>query len=143
MNELRTEIKINANPEKVWSVLTDFKKFPEWNPMMKSLEGNLKVGEKVVVKMEQPGSGTMTFKPTITKVIPNKEFRWQGKLLVSGLFDGEHIFEISDNKDGSSTLVHREVFKGILIPLFKNMLDKNTRQAFIMMNEQLKARCEK
>jgi len=142
MKQLRTEIKIKATPEKIWSILTDFEKFPQWNPMMKSFKGNLAIGQKVTVKFEQPGTSGMTFKPTITKVEPNKEFRWQGHLLFTGLFDGEHTFEIKDNKDGTCTFLHGENFKGILIPLFKKMLDVNTKQGFEMMNKALKERCE-
>lgn len=142
MKELRTEIKIKATPAKIWSALTDFKKFPEWNPMIKSFSGDLSEGKKVTVRLEQPGSNGMTFKPTITRVIANREFRWQGHLLFPGLFDGEHIFEIRDNQDGTSTFVHRENFKGILIPLFSKMLDVNTRKGFEMMNKKLKERCE-
>lgn len=143
MKELRTEIKIKATPEKIWNILTDFSKYPEWNPMIKSFTGNLAEEQKVTVRLEQPGSSAMTFKPTITKVAVNKEFQWQGHLLFPGLFDGEHIFQITDNKDGTCTFIHGENFKGILIPLFKKMLDNNTRRGFEMMNERLKERCER
>lgn len=142
MKELRTQIKINATPEKIWGVLTDFKAYPEWNPMIKSFKGNLTQGEKVTVRLEQPGSSAMTFQPTITQVIPNQTFRWQGHLFIRGLFDGEHFFEIKDNGDGTSTFIHGENFGGILIPLFKKMLDVNTKRGFEMMNEELKKRCE-
>jgi len=143
MKELRTEIKIKASPEKIWTILTDFTKYPEWNPMIKSFKGDLTEGQKVIVRLEQPGSRAMTFKPVITKVVPNQQLRWQGHLLIGGLFDGEHIFEITDYPDGSCTFVHREIFKGILIPLFAKMIDNNTKRAFIMMNERLKELCEK
>ncbi|HXH20276.1 MAG TPA: SRPBCC domain-containing protein [Chitinophagales bacterium] len=138
MKELRTEIKINASPEKIWKVLTDFEKYPQWNPMIKSFKGNLEEGQKVTVKLEQPGSSGMTFKPTITKVVANHQFRWQGHLFFPGLFDGEHLFEIKDNKDGTCTFIHGENFKGILIPLSKKMLENNTRRGFEMMNEKLR-----
>lgn len=143
MKQLRTEIKIVATPEKIWKVLTDFENYPEWNPMIKSFKGVLAEGQKVMVRLEQPGSSAMTFKPTITKVIPEQQFRWQGRLLVSGLFDGEHYFEINDNKNGSCTFIHGENFKGILIPLFKKMLENNTKRGFEMMNGALKERCER
>ncbi len=143
MKHLHTEISINATPEKIWNELTDFKKYPEWNPLVRSFSGNLKEGEKVTVKIEPPGSNGMTLKPTITRVIPNKEFRWQGHLLFPGLFDGEHIFQIEPHLNGTSLFKHSENFKGILIPLFRKMLDNETRKGFEMMNEKLKEICEK
>jgi uncharacterized protein YndB with AHSA1/START domain len=34
MKELRTEIEIQATPDKVWQVLTSLDKYPEWNPLV-------------------------------------------------------------------------------------------------------------
>ncbi len=53
---------------------------------------------------------------------PNKELRWLGHLLVTGLFDGEHRFELIDNGNGTTTFRHSETFNGILVPLFKKLL---------------------
>ena len=35
--EIKTEILINATPEKVWSILTSFDNYPNWNPFIKSI----------------------------------------------------------------------------------------------------------
>lgn len=142
MKELRTQIKINATPEKVWRVLTDFKAYPEWNPFITKLEGTLAPGQKLTVTLAPPNERVMTIQPTLLEANPNKMLRWKGQLLFPGIFDGEHIFEIIDNKDGTSTFVHRENFSGILIPLFKKMLDVSTKRGFEMMNEELKRRSE-
>ena len=37
MKEIKTEIIINSKPEKVWNILTNFEKYPEWNPFIKSI----------------------------------------------------------------------------------------------------------
>ncbi len=140
--EISTSIIINASPNKVWQVLTDFTQYPNWNPFVKSITGEVKVGNTIVVRIEPPGGQGMTFKPTVLAFNANQEFRWKGKLLVKGLFDGEHIFELIDNKNGTTTLVQREVFTGILVPMFAKMLDNNTVAGFNQMNEALKARVE-
>jgi uncharacterized protein YndB with AHSA1/START domain len=41
---IKTEIVINASKEKVWHVLTDFKRYPQWNPFITSVEGELVKG---------------------------------------------------------------------------------------------------
>ena len=140
--EIRTSIVISASPEQVWKVFTDFEKYPEWNPFLRSVTGNVKTGGKIVARIEPPGAKGMTFKPTVLAFEPNKEFRWIGHLLFPGLFDGEHIFELIGNADGTTTFIQREKFKGVLVPLFKKMLDVNTINGFNRMNTALKERVE-
>lgn len=80
----------------------------------------------------------MTFKPKVLAFEANQEFRWIGHLLIPGLFDGEHRFQLIDNGNGTTTFIQSEKFKGILVPLFKKMLDINTVNGFNEMNQKLK-----
>ena len=140
--EIKTEILINATPEKVWSILTDFDNYPNWNPFIKSIKGDVKVGNKITVRIEPPEAKGMTFKPKVLSFDQNKEFRWIGKLLFKGLFDGEHKFELIDNGNGTTTFRQSEKFKGIFVPLFKKQLDNNTKNGFEEMNNKLKELAE-
>jgi hypothetical protein len=139
---IRTEVVIKATPAEVWKVLTDFNRYPEWNPFITSLHGIAKKGEKLVARMEPPNGSAMTFKPTVLTANTNKELRWLGHLLFPGLFDGEHVFELYENTDGTTTFVQREEFRGIFVPIFSKMLDTKTLTGFELMNKQLKQRVE-
>lgn len=140
--EIRTEIRIQATPQQVWSILTNFSDYPQWNPFIKSITGTPAIGKTITARIEPPEAKGMTFTPVVLAYSPNKEFRWKGKLLIKGLFDGEHIFELLDNGDGSITFIQREEFHGILVPLFKKMLDVNTLNGFKLMNQKLKELAE-
>lgn len=142
MKSIHTEIEINASPEKVWSILMDFEKYPEWNPFVKSISGEAKVGGNLKVVLQQPDSKPMTFKPTCLSADVNTEFRWQGHLLVKGLFDGEHIFKLREREGGRTKLVQCENFKGLLLPLFWKQLNSKTILGFEQMNTALKNRAE-
>ena len=126
--EIKTEILINATPEKVWSILTNFENYPNWNQFIKSIKGDVKVGNKITARIEPPEAKEMTFKPKILTLETNKELSWIGHLLFVGLFDGEHKFELIDNRNGTTTFRQNEKFKGILVPLFKKQLDNNTKK---------------
>ena len=141
--EIKTEILINAQPEKIWNILMDFEKYPDWNPFIKLIKGIPQIGAKLSVRLEPPDAMGMTLKPKVLAAKDKKEFRWLGHLFIPGLFDGEHIFELTDNNDGTTTFVQREIFRGILVQLFKKMLDDNTLRGFEMMNQQLKVESEK
>ncbi len=141
--EIKTEILINASPEKVWAIFSDFNNYPNWNPFIKSLTGEVKVGSKIAVKIEPYNSKPMTFKPKVLLFETNKEFRWLGRLFFAGLFDGRHQFELIDNGNGTTTFKQSEVFKGILMPFFSNKKMENTRKGYEAMNQKLKELAEK
>jgi hypothetical protein len=76
MRELRAEIEIGAPPERVWQVLTDFGAYPEWNPFIRSIEGEPRVGSRLKVRIQPPGARAMTFRPTVRAAKPARELRW-------------------------------------------------------------------
>lgn len=141
--ELRTETVIHANSSRIWEILMDFNSYANWNPFMISMNGNQAAGSTLNVKLQLPDGMGMTMRPKVIVVKDNQEFRWKGHLLIPGLFDGEHIFELRENNDNTTTFIQRELFSGILIPLFRNLIDVKTRIGFEAMNKQLKDKAEK
>ncbi|MFZ9846789.1 MAG: SRPBCC family protein [Flavobacteriales bacterium] len=140
--EIKTQIVINASAEKVWKVLTNFSQYPEWNSFIKPITGEVNEGYTFAAHIHPPSGKAMKFKPKVLAFKENKEFRWLGHFLFKGLFDGEHKFELISNDDGSTTFIQSEKFTGILVPLFKTMLETNTVQGFNNMNAELKYRVE-
>ncbi len=142
MKQIETEILIEASPEKIWAILTDFAKHPKWNPFIKSIRGEKKIGGKLTVSIEPPGGNGMTFQPIVTSFKENAEFRWKGKLGLRGIFDGEHYFQLIRQENNQTKLIHGEQFSGILVPLMGKALDK-TKEGFELMNKALKTESEK
>lgn len=142
LKELRSEIEIDAPADKVWRTLTDFPSFPGWNPFIRRAEGELTAGSRLEVSIQPSGTKGMTFRPTVLSVEPNRELRWLGRLLIPGLFDGEHIFEIEPAGMDRVRFTQREVFRGLFVPLLARSLDRDTRRGFEEMNRALKVRAE-
>jgi len=142
VKELRSEVDIDAPAERVWDVLTDFSSYPEWNPFIKSIDGEAREGAKLTVRLEPPGGRGMTFKPTVQTADAPREFRWLGRLLLPRLFDGEHIFELEATYDGGTRLVQREEFRGVLVSPLLRWVGKSTQRGFEEMNVALKGRAE-
>jgi hypothetical protein len=136
--ELQTTIEINASAQKTWAALTDFSHYSEWNPFIRSIHGQAKQGEQLEILIHPPGSSGMKFRPIILVLQPEHELRWLGRLLLPGIFDGEHQFIIQPIGESRTRLIHREVFSGILVPLLWRNLDTQTRQGFEEMNLALK-----
>lgn len=142
MKLIETEILIDASPEKVWAILTNFENHPKWNPFIRSITGEKKIGEQLTVSIQPPGGNGMTFKPIVTSFKENKELRWKGKLGVQGIFDGEHYFQLIGQENNRTKLIHGERFSGILVALMGKALDK-TKEGFELMNKSLKIESEK
>ena len=142
MKELHSEIEINASVERVWDILTDFASYPQWNPFIRRISGEPKTGERLEVRLEPPGGMGITLRPTVLNAEPNRELRWLGRLLVKGLFDGEHSLAIQQLGENRVRFVQSEAFNGLLVPLLARSLDKSTRRGFEEMNRALKVRAE-
>jgi hypothetical protein len=143
MHQLETRIEIEAPVERVWALLTDFPSYARWNPFVRSIEGTLEVGQSLKVFVQPPGAKGMQFRPIVLAAEPHRELRWKGKLLLPGLFDGEHYFRLEGRPGGGLTFRQGEIFSGMLVPLFRRSLDGATKQGFVAMNEALKREAEK
>ncbi|GIH78415.1 SRPBCC domain-containing protein [Planobispora longispora] len=137
--KVRTEIEIDASPEKVWQVLTDFAAYPQWNPFIVSAQGEPSVGATLTNRLAGNG-GEMTFTPTVLAATPGRELRWLGRFVMPGVVDGEHYFLIEDLGGGRSRLIQGETFTGALVPFAGKALD--VADGFAAMNAALKARAE-
>ena len=141
MREIHTEIEIDAAPEEVWRVLTDFDAYPEWNPFVKSVRGEPAVGARLEIFVQVPGGPGRKFRPRVLRAEPARELRWIGTLPVPGLFNGEHIFQLEPSGEGRTRFLHGELLSGLLIPLMGATLEKSER-GYALMNEALKRRVE-
>lgn len=121
-------------------MLTDFERYPDWNPFIRKIEGKAVEGEKITIHITTPAGANRNYSPKVTKVVAEKELCWLGKM--PGLLSGEHIFSIEPASDNSLRLVHREVFGGLLTSFFGSRLDNDVKKGFEEMNAALKKRAE-
>lgn len=110
--QLESEVEVQASPERVWEVLTDFAAYPDWNPFIVQAGGRAAPGSRL------------------------------GHLLVPGLFDGEHRFTIEPAGPGRARVTQRETFRGLLAPLLLAFIAGPTLEGFRQMNRALQARAE-
>jgi uncharacterized protein YndB with AHSA1/START domain len=85
----QVSVTINANAQVVWKILTDAQDFPRWNSTITSIEGQIREGEKLVIRA--PGA-SRTFTPTVSGVVPNERMIWSGGF--APMFKGVRTFEL-------------------------------------------------
>ncbi|HKK20956.1 MAG TPA: SRPBCC domain-containing protein [candidate division Zixibacteria bacterium] len=143
MKEIRTEIVVNASLKDVWRTLIDFHAFPEWNPFITEISGEIRVGAKLRIQARLSDKRAMVFKPKILRCSPDEELRWLGRLMLPGLFDGEHQFRLESIAPDKTRFLHSERFSGVLVPILWGMIGPDTESGFHKMNEALKQRVER
>ncbi|WP_079173524.1 SRPBCC domain-containing protein [Streptomyces monashensis] len=141
---LTASVEINAAPERVWAVLTDFGAYPQWNPFVTraeitSTDGRLRPGATMRNRMEQDGKAS-TFTPEVLVARPGRELRWLGRVGPGWLVDAEHRFVIERTGPGTVRLTQSESFTGTLVPFVEKGLEHGTLPQFQAMNEALKQR---
>jgi len=142
MKNLETDITINASLETVWEILLDHDAYAKWNPFIKEISGSPQPGEKLLVNIQPPEGKAMKFKPLVLVNEQEKEFRWIGKLIVKGIFDGEHYFLLESRGPNETHFTQGENFTGILSGLMMKMIGENTFAGFQAMNAALKKKAE-
>ena len=142
MKNLETTILINRSAQTVWNILLDFPQYSQWNPFIKSIQGEAQVGQQLTVLIQPPGQKAQQFTPVVQVCDPAREFRWLGHLFVKGLFDGEHYFILEPINDRQVRLRHGEHFSGLLVRPIMALIGASTLQGFTAMNEALKQRAE-
>jgi hypothetical protein len=142
MKKIRTEVIIQADSDEVWSVLTQFEKYIEWNPFI-HITGDPGLGNVLENKMFlDENEKAQIFTPTITHWEDGKRFAWLGSLFIPGIFDGEHYFEVHQLTASRVKVIQGENFSGLLSSLVFWMIGKKTKSAFTRMNSALKLRAE-
>ena len=111
------EVNIRVKPERVWNLLTDTKDFPRWNSTVSSLEGQIREGERL--RLRVPGTDRV-FTPRVSGVVPCERMIWTGGF--APLFKGVRKFELRRCSDGSTDFAMEERFSGLMLPLVKNSL---------------------
>jgi len=142
MKSLSTEIIIQSTREKVWKILTGFNAYGEWNPFIREISGDLKVGAEITVTMSIEGRATSTFKPTVLSVVENEKFCWQGKLILPGIFQGTHYFLMEEFEEGKIKFEQGENFKGLFAGMILRKIGEQTLEGFKKMNQALKEKAE-
>jgi hypothetical protein len=114
MKSFASQAPIHATPERIWSILTDAARYPEWNPTVAKIDGRIASGARVSVHATiNPGR---VFPVTVTTLERPIRMVWRGGMPL-GLFVGERTFILTPKPNGVVEFSMRETFTGLLAPL--------------------------
>lgn len=141
MKSLHAAIDVDAPAARVWQVVSDFERYPEWNPFIVRAAGELRVGERLDVTIVAPGMKPVSFRPRVLDVEPGHLVRWKGEFKLPGLFDGRHALTVDPLDGRRSRFTTHEDVTGILLP-FAGRVMAASQQGFELMARAVKERAE-
>lgn len=148
--EIHTDIIINAAPEQVWAVLTDFAAMPNWSSTFKGIEGRLKHGGQVY-SLYQNGDEYVKAPHTVY-VVDGVKFWWSDEFnVIAGMRDNHHYI-VNDAGNGQTRFIQKDTHTGrgqlqlsdgTQIPMNAQILTASQLEPFMQFNRELKAECER
>ncbi len=139
MKSFGAHADIHATPKRIWAILSDAARYPEWNPTVTKVEGRIAGGQRIAVHVTiNPGRA---FPVTVAVFEPPSRMVWRGGLSW-GLFVGERVFVLTPRADGNVAFSMRETFTGWLAPLIGRTLP-NMQPAFDEFVAALKREAER
>ena len=142
MTVYRTTLPIRASAATVWAVLTDFERYPEWNPALPSIKGELRPGATVALTLGMPGRPSPKVKAKLRDVDTARRLTWHGNAGADWLFAGDREFIIDEQPDGTVLFTHVEDVRGALFPIFRAFMGGAIQQSHDSFNAALRARAE-
>ncbi len=140
---ITTEIEISAPPEKVWNILTNVNKWQDWSPIINKSSGTVSLGATLNITMigQEEGKDGPQYAPIITQLDRPSLFRWRAYMINSFFFTNDKILELEAAPNGTR-LIHKELFKGLLAPIFSNHMEQGVPPMLNSMNKALKELAE-
>lgn len=100
---------IKADEAIIWALLTNASDYPRWNSTVTSIQGNIALGEKIVLKSTLDAK--RSFKLKVKTFEPAKTLAWgDGK--------GLRTYTLKSNGDGTVTFTMHERIGGLMFPMY-------------------------
>jgi len=134
-----TSIYIRAPADKVWQILVDLPRWPQWNTTVERTVGSIERGSKVTVSVKQsPGRA---FPLRVTELDAPRRMVWAGGMPF-GLFKGTRVYELSVPAASAAVFTMREDYTGPLAGLIGNSIP-DLQPAFDEFAQCLKREAER
>ena len=135
----RTDIAAPA--ARVWEILADFARYPEWNPFTPRIETSGVPGEPVVMHVRmRPDGPTRIQRETLRQLDAPDRMAWG--LDWGPLLHTHRIQRVESLGDGHCRYVTTNEFKGLLAPLVMALYRAHVQRGFDGVARALAARAQ-
>lgn len=134
-------VEVNAPHDIVWDVITDFRRYSEWNPFVVECDSTLKIGDPIVMRVHVFEAFAQRQREIIFEHDPGRRFCYG----VSGMLGAIHsnrCHEVRSLDSASSEYRSHFELSGWLSPVVSGLLGRQLRRGFHAMTESIRTRSE-
>jgi hypothetical protein len=132
---------IDAAPEVVWEVLTDFPRYAEWNPFVVDCKSTLQPGEPIDLRVKlftQPQDQ----REWMTEHVPGRRFAYRMKPFPLGALSSARSHDVESIGAGKTRYRSHFELRGWLVPVVRVVLGARLERGFDGMSNAIKDRAE-
>ena len=149
MRAVGASIEIAAPVARVWEVLVDVERYPEWNPFTVSVVTTFELGSPVDMQVALRGRRDAAGRPRtmrqveyITGFEEGRRFSWGTNVGPSWFITADRWQELTDLGGGRTRYETSDEFTGIGVGFMLAIMERHVARGFREVAEALKARCE-
>lgn len=137
-----TEIEINATPEQVWSVLTDWDNLKVWSSTFIGISVNKLVkGERFISYFKNPlSTKPIELEHVCTDYEEGKKFGWSG--IIIGKVTDHHIYSLESTQRGTTIFRQEDGLYGPYSKFFNLVAKHKMTVLYNKFNKELKVQVE-
>src|SRR5690348_14743760 len=135
-------VDIDATPETVWGVLTDFDEYEQWNPLAVRCRTSLVPGEPIDMMVRLGPGPLRKQREWVRTNTPGQEFSYNMKPIPFGLLRSLRTQALSELEGGRTRYTAHFEVRGFLQPLVRLLLGRALHRGFDGVAVGLKTRAE-
>lgn len=139
---IAAEVNIDASPQRVWQVLTDLARYPEWNPFTPRVDGRLAQGEPVTLHVHGLRRRPLTQREFVHDLVPGARLCWGMVMGHPALLTARRVQTLEALGPAACCYRTEDQLGGWLVPVVLALYGAAMQRGFDAMAVALKARAE-
>ncbi len=135
---------IDAPIDRVWAILMDVDRYPEWNPFTVSVKTTFAIGDPVDMQVAlRPGKKTRHQVEYITSFHPDRyRVSWGVDVGPGWFIKADRWQQLTDLGNGRTRYETSDEFTGVGVPMMLAIMESKVSRGFNDIAQALKARAE-
>jgi len=139
---IRSEIEIAAPASRVWKILTDLERYPDWNPFTPRVDSTLELGAEVHLHTRLRGEQLAHRVETVTEHVPGERICWGMKMGARFVLAAERRQVLTPLEADRTRYVTDDTITGMLTPVVTAFWGEAIQRGFDGVAAALKKRAE-